>query len=409
MFRFLIAFALAVIAGPALADTVQIHPGTLNVRQGDIIQTSKPLVETIHSDGTFTQRSPKGWIDRMVANGFFTMPGVTKILPLGPLGGGYVDGGYTYKVVDGPAPAPVVVTPVAPVGPLYGINLSGGEFANMDNGQFIPTPAEMDSYYAVGYRMFRIPLKFVQFDNSAPKLIALANECIKLATPCIFENHSYAWPAPAIQIAQVIKADSVLPKSTLIHYGLQNEPNIKNWDQWATDAQSIVTGVRAAGVTRFMWLDYPGSSGAQRFDKGDRAPKACASVACAMVKLPGGTISDPLHLTGLDIHRYFDTNGSGSSMNCDKYVILASAARAAVPFKMPIIYGEYAFGSDAQIKDTCAALAPSIMQEIKDSPNLYGVTLWGGGSRWGNYMFRALPKSTSPYIQMTTNAPAMAH
>ncbi|WP_267386551.1 cellulase family glycosylhydrolase [Sphingomonas sp. GC_Shp_3] len=353
-----------------------------------------------------------GTCPNRMGRGNFTMSGgATKLKVLTKPKVGYSkDNGFTYQVLDG---TPGVVAPAAPVlttqpalpiasTPLYGINVSGGEFANMDSGQFLPTPADLDAYFAVGYRMFRIPVKFVQFDNSAPKLNALATECIKLGTPCVFENHSYAWPAPAVQVAQVVKADSVLPKSSLIQYGLQNEPNFKDWDQWAKDAQAIVTGVRTAGVTRFLWLDYPGSSGAQRFDKGDRAPKACASVACAMSKLPGGTIVDPIRKTGLDIHRYFDSNGSGSSMNCDKYVMLASAARAAVPFGMPVLYGEYAFGSDSHMKDTCAALAPSIMAEIKASPNLYGVTLWGGGTRWGSYMFRALPNSASPYIKMTT-------
>ncbi|WP_242149661.1 cellulase family glycosylhydrolase [Sphingomonas sp. BAUL-RG-20F-R05-02] len=407
MSRYVLAAVLALLAMPALADTVPLVDGPLIVRQGDIVVSSKPLVQATAIDTLTCFNSV--CVNRMTGHQTILSGGATKLKALGPIKGGYVLNGYRYQVMDGaPAastpPAPVLTSQPAPTvsGPLYGINVSGGEFANMDNGQSLPTPADLDAYYAVGYRMFRIPLKFVQFDNSAPKLNALANECIKLATPCVFENHSYAWPAPALQVAQVVKADSVLPKSSLIQYGLQNEPNFKDWDQWAKDAQAIVTGVRAAGVTRFLWLDYPGSSGAQRFDKGDRAPKACASVACSMAKLPSGTIVDPLHRTGLDIHRYFDSNGSGTSMNCDKWVILASAARAAVPFGMPVLYGEYAFGNDGAVKDTCAALAPSIMQEIKDSPNLYGVTLWGGGSRWGNYMFRALPKATSPYIKMTT-------
>jgi len=402
----IIAIPFALLATQVIADTIPLVNGPLSARQAGILGASNALVQATAVDALTCFDS----VCRMTDHQTTLSGGAAKLQAFGPIKGVYALNAYSYQMMDGlpavtapPAQAAqTIIPPVTTSAPLYGINVSGGEFANMDKGQFLPKPTDLEAYYAVGYRMFRIPLKFVQFDNSAAKLIALANKCIKLATPCVFENHSYAWPAPAVQIAQVSKADSVLPKSSLIQYGLQNEPNFKDWDQWAKDAQAIVTGVRAVGVTRFLWLDYPGSSGAQRFDKGDRAPKACASAACAMAKLSGGTIVDPLHRTGLDIHRYFDSNGSGSSMNCDKYVMLASAARAAVPFGMPVMYGEYAFANDTNIKNTCAALAPAIMQEIRESPNLYGVTLWGGGSRWGSYMFRALPKANSPYIEMTT-------
>ena len=191
---------------------------------------------------------------------------------------------------------------------------------------------------------------------------------------------------------------------------LENEPagfTGNGFQQWAADSQAIVTGLRAAGVTNFIWLEWAGSSGTQRFDKGERAPHSCNSAACGLAQLPGGTINDPLHKTGLEGHRYFDTNGSGTSANCDKWTFIQSAAQQAVPFGMPFMIGEAALGNSVSgMSASCAALAPAVMAEIKASPNLYGITWWGGGYKlgqvWGNYQFRMLPLATSPYIQMTT-------
>ena len=412
MIRTLIAAALALLATPAIADTIPIVDGPLTVHNGDILVTSKPLVGKVVS-GAISQSAGSNWINRMDGKPFTLSGGATRLGIITAPAVGYALNGFTYQVMDGiPAVVtpPVVVQPVvppappSPAGPLYGINLSGGEFANQDGGAFLPTPANLDAYYAVGYRAARIPIKFAQFTNGAlPKLTALANECIKLGMPCVFENHSYLQPSVADGISQVVTADRLLPKSPFIQWGLANEPSLKDFDQAAVQDQAIITGYRAAGATIRVWIDYPGSSGAQRFDKGKRTPYACDSFACALVKLPTGTLVDPLHATGIDIHRYFDSNGSGSSATCDKYTMLLSAAQQAVPFGLPIMFGEYAFGNDVKVSPTCALIQDAIMAEIKASPNLSFAMLWGGGYRWKDgYMFRALPKADSPYIQMTT-------
>ena len=295
----------------------------------------------------------------------------------------------------------------APPAPLYGINISGGEFGGGETGALIPKPDELDAYDAAGFNLFRIPFKSAQLDSALPKLRALAERCLRLKTPCIFDRHEYSWPSVPDQVAFVVKFDDAMPKSSLIQLDLMNEPRgftgSNVWDQWAEDSQDIVTGIRRAGVTRRLWLEWPGSSATFRFDKGERAPKDCSSAACALLKLSGNTISDPLHRTGFEGHRYFDHNNSGSSSTCAQYVNIAQFAKAAVPFGMPVMIGEYAFGNGATVSPTCTTLAPSIMAEIAASPNLYGATAWGGGKTWKtNYLFRTPPDASSSYVRTLT-------
>jgi hypothetical protein len=406
--RTLIKVAVALPLSQTLAATIPIVDQPPIVHASNTLVSGEDVVETITAD-MLTERPSGGWANQ-TEDDRFTLSDRGAKMVLEHRSGGFVQNGYNSDRMDG---APFVLGQVATARAvpartrtLYGINLSGGEFANQDNGALLPTPTDLDAYFAAGYRMFRIPMKYAQFTNGAlPKLTALASECIKLATPCVFENHSYAWPSVADGIAQVVRADKLLPKSSDVQWGLANEPRGVSFDQWAKDAQAIIMGYRSAGATIRVWIDYPGSSGAQRFDKTKRLASGCDSAACALHNLPGGTLNDPLHLTGIDIHRYFDSNGSGTSVTCAAYVMIASAASEVVPFDLPVMIGEYAFGNDLKISPTCAALAPQIMSEIKASPNLYGVALWGGGAKfgavWKGYMFRAAPVATSAYIRMT--------
>ncbi|WP_298689083.1 cellulase family glycosylhydrolase [uncultured Sphingomonas sp.] len=420
MIRTLIAAALALLTTPAIAATVPIAPGTLNVQQGDILVASKPLTNAITAARTMVQPAASYWIDRMTGQKFYLSGGATTLGVLGPATSGYVANGFHYQVMDGQAATVVApVAPVAPItpvvppgsaGPLYGINVSGGEFggASAIAGALIPVPADLAAYHAVGYNLFRIPFKAGQLDTALPKLVALANWCVTNSVPCMFDRHEYSWPAVADQVAFAVKFDSLMPKSAFVQLDLMNEPGgftaSNAWDQWATDEQAIVTGIRKAGVTRRLWVEWYSYSAAFRFDKGKRAPAACDSAACAMAKLPGGTIIDPLHLTGLEGHRYFDSNSSGTHNSCATFTNIMAFAQQAIPFGMPVMIGETGLGnSTTGMSPTCTALAPQVMAEIKAAPNLYGVTWWGGGLHWStSYLFRTLPDATSPYIQMTT-------
>ncbi|WP_159871600.1 cellulase family glycosylhydrolase [Novosphingobium sp. 9U] len=282
---------------------------------------------------------------------------------------------------------------------LHGINLSGGEFKDVEGGTLIPRPADVQAYYNAGFRLFRFPLKASHFDRSdaTAKWIAVANACIALDVPCIFDRHEYKWPAAAEQVAFWVKVRNRLPKSDLIQFDIMNEPKgfndpvlTSDWDQWARDSRLIIHRLRAAGVTNRIWLEYPGWSGIDRFSHAAKALKR------------QGNIDDPLRRTGIQAHRYADKDGSGTSTYCDSKKMSSHFgifARQVHELGMPALVGEAAFGKTKG----CEEIATAWLAEMKAGiPNLYGVTWWGGGRAWSPKYFYKISPLPNAYTRRLT-------
>jgi hypothetical protein len=410
--RLLVASILA-FAAPAFADEIRIVSSAtpIVVHADDTLLTAKPLVQPKDADGNLIAYQPSGaYINRADGKGFY-LNGATKLRAAGWVSGK----GYVYAPVDAPAaPAatPPVVTPPAPIvtNVLYGINLSGGEFSGVENGSLLPNPEDMQAYYDAGFKAFRIPFKMKQVQSAPAKLKAIGAKCVQLAVPCIFDRHEYDWRKVPGSVPEWKALLALMPASDLIQIDPMNEPawfdSLKitnNWDQWAVEAQQWVTDMRAAGITSRLWLEYPGVSAAFRFDKGERKGKACESAACALRKLPGGTIHDPLNRTGLNAHRYFDKNGNGGTDYCRPTISLLDFANKAKPFGLPVVVTEVAFGSNRGIRAQCQPVGRAALAEIAAAPNLYAVTWWGGGRAWKkDYLFYTPPMATLPYVKMIT-------
>ena len=304
-----------------------------------------------------------------------------------------------------PAPAALAQEPVR-----MGINLSGGEFSGVENGALLPTPAEMQAYYNAGFRVFRIPFKMTQVKTAPSKLAAIGAKCVQLSIPCIFDRHEYDWRKVPGSVPEWKALLALMPASDFIQIDTMNEPKhfdslkvTNDWDQWAVEAQQWVAEMRAAGIKNRLWLEYPDVSAAFRFDKGERKGKACESAACSLRKLPRGTIKDPLGKTGLQAHRYFDKNGSGSNDYCMPTISILDFANKAKPFGLPVMMGEVAFGSNRGIRAQCQPVGVKALAEIAAAPNLYAVTWWGGGRVWKkDYLFLTPANASLPYVKMIT-------
>lgn len=291
--------------------------------------------------------------------------------------------------------------------PLWGINISGGEFRGVESGALIPKPAELRAYYAAGFRLFRIPFKAAQLDIPAARarLVALAEACVAIGAPCIFDRHEYKWPPVAQQVAFWTRFARAMPRSHLIHLDLMNEPKRFNdpvltndWEQWARDSKVIVAGLRGAGVTNQIWLEWPQFSAAFRFGGRRGRDGPCGNARCALAAIGG--IADPLNRTGLQAHRYFDKDGSGANDYCASFTSIARFAAAAREFRMPLLLGETAFGSNRGMRASCRAVGAKVIAELK-AGGFYGVTWWGGGRAWNpKYLFYTPPDPTLPYVRM---------
>ncbi len=169
-----------------------------------------------------------------------------------------------------------------------------------------------------------------------------------------------------------------------------NDPVLTNdWDQWLRDSNLIIAGLRANGIRHPILLEYPQWSATFRFDKGEGPKKACESAGCAIDR--GGGLKDPLGLTFINGHRYFDRGSSGTNKECEAktsgFVEFAAQLRQR---GLKAYITESAFGSHYGVKASCAVVgAEAITALRKNSDVLLGITWWGGGRIWPEgYIFK---------------------
>ena len=134
--------------------------------------------------------------------------------------------------------------------------------------------------------------------------------------------------------------------------------------------------------------------------------KPCESVACAIGRDPGPL--DPLGLTYINGHRYFDSGSSGTSKAC------ATEASGFAPFAAQLrkrglkaYITESAFGSSYGVHPTCEAVAKEALAALRaNSDVLLGITWWDGGRIWPeSYAFEIEPPKAQRF---TAAVPAYA-
>lgn len=277
-------------------------------------------------------------------------------------------------------------TPAAPA--RFGINLSGAEARGTD--ALRPTLADFrKAIEQQGFALIRYPFKR---DRLTPARIrevrTLTDYARGRGVPVILDNHSFNWRPPADQIAWWAGVASQFPDDGSVLLDLNNEPQGIRWMQWAVDAKQIVAGLRARGIRHPILLEWPGYSSISRFDKHEPAGRPCSSAACALDRTPGAI--DPLGLTFLNGHRYFDADGSGTKAECltDKGKPRTESGfdKFAARLRKRGMKGyitEAAFGGIVGIPASCAAVGADAVADLRANGDvLLGVTWWGGGRLW---------------------------
>ena len=425
MIRTLFATA-ALLATPALAEDVPIIGAsptpTIEVHEGDVLTTAKPLVERSAPDGTITRRYPV-WIDRTNGKGFQLTATTLRLA-------GKDDRGYVYAVLDG-LPAPVieapVVTPVEtstsasrnivmPDHFINGVNLAGCTF--VASGALCPTPQTMRDYAAKGFEAFRVPISGDQMED--PKIVArmvtLADTAITLRATMLIDRHDYKAVTPA-DTDKWVRFVGKMPASPFVAIDLMNEPKMKRTDNpklddfelWARGANALIAGLRANGVKNIIHLEWPGYSGVFRFDKHEKPGKICESAVCAIDK--AGGLVDPLGLTILSGHNYLDKGSSGTSKYCDIYTGPQNFANLLRAADLKGSIGEFGYGKWSGVDKSCAIVGPQALAEMRASRDvLVDYYAWGGGQGWKeDYFLKIEPtkgtfmtRADSPYLKALT-------
>lgn len=223
----------------------------------------------------------------------------------------------------------------------------------------------------------------------------LVQGCLATGALCIIDLHNYArWNGAIVgqggptnaQFADVWSKLAAKYKSEKnIAFGLMNEPHDLTMSTWATSVQAAVTAIRKAGATS-QYLLLPGTdyTSAGTFVQN-------SGPALLTVKDADGTTSKLI----FDVHRYLDSDNSGTNAECtndhvsDSFTPLASWLRTN---KRKAIVSEIGGGNTSSCEQyVCAAIAAI----NKNSDVYFGYTGWSAGAFDSSYVLSMTPNGSS--------------
>jgi endoglucanase len=153
--------------------------------------------------------------------------------------------------------------------------------------------------------------------NNFGKYNKLVQGCLNLGAYCIIDIHNYArWnggiigqggPTDAQFVSLWMQLATQYKSNSRVVFGIMNEPHDLTVTIWAATVQKVVTAIRNTGATSQMIL-LPGTdytSASNFIDNGSGA-------ALMAVTNPGGTTTNLI----FDIHKYLDSDNSGSHVEC---------------------------------------------------------------------------------------------
>ncbi|KAJ4399445.1 hypothetical protein N0V91_009454 [Didymella pomorum] len=229
----------------------------------------------------------------------------------------------------------------------------------------------------------------------------LVQGCLATGALCIIDLHNYArWNGGIVgqggptnaQFADVWSKIAAKYKSEKnIAFGLMNEPHDLTMTTWATSVQAAVTAIRKAGATS-QYLLLPGTdyTSAGTFVQN-------SGPALLTVKDSDGSTSKLI----FDVHRYLDSDNSGTHAECttdhvsDSFTPLASWLRTN---GRKAIVSEIGGGNTASCEQyVCAALA-----SINKNSDVYlGYTGWSAGKFDQSYVLTLTPNGSTDQPLMT--------
>jgi len=167
-------------------------------------------------------------------------------------------------------------------------------------------------------------------------------------------------------------------------FGLVNEPHSLATETWADAAQAAIDAIRATGASNLITLPGNGYTGAWSWFERTWYGTPNAEVM--------GRVRDPLDRMLLEVHQYFDKDGSGTSADCVSPAIGAERLRRFTAWlkenKRRALLAELGGGANA----VCEQAVTGALQHLEAHPDVWaGWLWWAGGPRWGDYFLSLEP------------------
>ncbi|KAE9368732.1 glycoside hydrolase family 5 protein [Stipitochalara longipes BDJ] len=227
---------------------------------------------------------------------------------------------------------------------MAGINIAGCDFGTDTNqqpsGAYCPLgpayykpdgPGQMNHFATQdNFNVFRLPVGWQYITNNANTATGtldstnfaayslLVQQCLVTGAYCLIDIHNYArfngaiigqgGPSNAVFASLWASIATKYKGQSKVIFGLMNEPHdIPDISTWRDTVQAAVTAIRNAGATSQIIL-LPGNdwTSAESFITDGSGP------ALATVTNPDSTTTNLV----FDIHKYLDSDGSGTSPDC---------------------------------------------------------------------------------------------
>ncbi|PMD38430.1 glycoside hydrolase family 5 protein [Hyaloscypha variabilis F] len=234
---------------------------------------------------------------------------------------------------------------------MAGINIAGCDFGmdnNASNHSYCPLgpayykpdgPGQMIHFATQdNFNVFRLPVGWQYITNNGNTATGtldptnsaaydiLVQQCLAAGSYCLIDIHNYArfnslvigqgGPTNAVFASLWASIATKYQTKNKVIFGLMNEPQgIPNITAWSDTVQAAVTAIRNAGATSQIIL-LPGNdfTSAESFVTDGSGP------ALAKVTNPDSTTTNLV----FDVHKYLDSDGSGTSPDCvGNYISLA--------------------------------------------------------------------------------------
>jgi endoglucanase len=309
---------------------------------------------------------------------------------------------------------------------LTGVNLAGGDFYVPKQGVrgfynkdfWYPNAAEMDYFVSKGVNFVRIPFMWetLQPELSKPFLpdeIERYKAVVKLATSkglvVLIDPHNYARHygkivgGSAVSFADFADFWTRLSREFAddphVFFGLVNEPHDMPTKQWFDAANVAIAAIRAGGAKNLILVPGNAYTGAFSWEaKWYGEPNA--------QWMP--TIKDPLNYWVIEVHQYFDADGSGTKTTVVSATIGSERLKGFVAWarahKMRAVLGE--FGTAASGNPNNEKAVEDMLSSMDQNRDVWlGWTWWAAGPHWDEYMYTMEPKNGVDRPQMAWIAP----
>ena len=320
----------------------------------------------------------------------------------------------------GAAHTPSVQAADAPGGlPYTGVNIAGGEFFDplvkrspvYGKDYIYPTRDQIAYYAHKGVNIIRVPFRWETLQKEPGQPLVEAElkriiEVVDIATQrgmaVILDPHNYArydgkvigsseLPASAFADFWSRLAVPFIGKGN-VWFGLVNEPHDMPTEQWVKAANAAIAAIRKTGATNLILVPGNGWSNAGGWNEDwYGTPNARAMLA----------IRDPGRRFLIEVHAYFDKDGSGKTPDIVSPTIGSERLRGFTEWcrrhKMRAFLGEFAVAPT----ELGHQVIDDIMHFMLTNRDVWvGFAWWAGGAWWGDHFFSIEPHEGRDKPQM---------